>query len=190
MKKLITFIILLIAANFAIGQVPAFQNNYTKPNFVDSVQITKALSVGESITAANIGKYGELYNTTTVISTAAATYYTLTGWTAGQTNGTTLDTDSTIQVLTTGIYLINFHVAMTHAANTTTVHICAFNSDGTEYTNIETETFVRNGTETYIVSGTGLVSLTANEKVSLRMKADNTGNFTPKHSNFNILRIY
>ena len=89
-----------------------------------------------------------------------------------------------------GTYLINFSMSFTHATNNALVHISAFNStDNTELTNIETERKIGTGGDFGNVGGTGIVVLDANDKVSLRAKADNTGNLTVNHGNFNIIRI-
>ena len=146
------------------------------------------LTVNAEFTSNN--SFGELYDPSTVISTATTNYYTLSGWTAGAYNEATLDTDSTILVAQAGTYRINFSMSFTHATVSTVVHICAFNStDNTEFTNIETERKIGTGGDVGSVSGTGLVVLSANDKVCLRAKADKTGNLTVSHGNFNITRI-
>ena len=149
----------------------------------DTVTISGALTTANS--------FGELYDPADVISTAVTgKYYTLTNWTTGQSTSATLDADSTIQLEQAGTYLINFSMSFTHATNNTVVHICAFNStDNTEFTNIETERKIGTGGDFGNVGGTGIVVLDANDKVSLRAKADNTGNLTVNHGNFNIIRI-
>lgn len=134
--------------------------------------------------------FGELYDPADVISTATTSYYTLTSYTAGLYNEATIDADSTIQVNQAGIYKIDFSMSFTHSTNNTTVHISVFNStDNSEFTNIETERKIGTGGDLGSVSGTGLVQLDASDKISIRAKADNTGNLTVSHGNINIIRI-
>ena len=148
---------------------------------------------GETVVTGGLtsdNSFGELYDPSTVISTATANYYTLSGWTAGQVTSGTLDTDSTILVEQAGTYLINFSMSFTHATNNTVVHISAFNSTtNTEFINIETERKIGTGGDLGNVGGTGMVVLAANNKVCIRAKADNTGNLTINHGNFNLIRI-
>lgn len=134
--------------------------------------------------------FGELYDPVDVISTASAKNYTLSNWTAGATNNTTLDADSTILVLTAGTYLVNFSMSFTHSNVAVVVHISAFNStDNTEFTNIETERKIGTGGDLGCVSGTGIIVLSANDKISLRGMADKTGNLTVSHGNLNIIKL-
>lgn len=134
---------------------------------------------------------GELIDPSTVISTALTdNYYTLTGWTEGQSVATTLDADSTILVSENGFYLISFSMSFTHATNNSVVHICVFNStDNTELTNIEAERKIGTGGDVGNVGGVGLVQLSANDKICVRVKSDNTGNLTVNHGNLNVIRI-
>jgi len=152
---------------------------------------TRTLTVnGDLAVTGTQTSFGELVDPVDVISTAVAKYYTLTNWTAGKTNNTTLDADSTILLLTAGTYLVNFSFSFTHSNNSVLTHISAFNStDNTEYTNIETERTIGNGSDIGCVSGTGLITVSANDKVSIRAKADKTGNLTINHGNLNIIKL-
>jgi len=147
------------------------------------------LAQNVEMTSERILPYGELHDPSTVIATATAGYYTLTGWTGGNSYLTTLDTDSTIQVLKRGAYLLSFSMSFTHSIGNTVVHISAFNSDGAEYTNIETERKIGTAGDYGNVGGVGIIFLEAGEKVSVRAKADKSGNLTVNHGNFNIVRM-
>ena len=138
--------------------------------------------------------FGELYDPSTVISTATANYYTLKGWTAGTMNDATFLGDSALILTEVGTYKMEFGMSHTHSANATTVHICGFKRDQAggwyEFTNIEAENYVKTGGEVGNLARSGLFTIsTAPDTVAVRGKADNTGNLTINHGNLNVIRI-
>jgi len=153
------------------------------------VEMIGSASVSGEFTTNN--SFGEMHSSSASVTTVSATkYYTLVAWTAGSYNEATLNTDSTIAVTQAGTYYLSFAMSASHASATTTVHLCAFNStDNTELTNMETQCLFKNAGEVYQLKGAGLVVLTAGEKVSLRVKADNNAGLTPVHTTFTIFRI-
>jgi len=80
-------------------------------------------------------------------------------------------------------------MSFTHSVKNTVANICVFKNNTTELTDMETERKIGTGGDLGNVGGTGLVVLAANDKLSLRAKADNNGNFTVNHGNFNVIRI-
>ena len=157
----------------------------------DSAATVHAGDITASGEVTSNNSFGELYDPSTVISTASATtYYTLQGWTAGQSNAATLDADSTIQVAQAGTYVVNYHMSFTHSTILTIVHMSVFNStDNTEYTNIQAERKIGTGGDYGSMSATGIIVLDANDKISMRAIADKSGNLTVSHGNFNLIRI-
>ena len=161
-----------------------------------SLDINNDADIGGELTSEN--SFAEMYDPATVISTASATtYYALLGWTAGLTNEASADVvDSMMIIDQAGTYLLNFSFSFTHNNSGTLVHICGFKRNGvgggggwTEFTNLETERIIGNGGDVGCVSGTALVTLIASDTLGIRVKADDTGNFTVNHGNFNATRI-
>jgi len=164
---------------------------------VGGVHIAKAnttgLVVSGELTSNN--SFGEMYDPSTVISTATTgKYYALLGWTAGLTNNATADVvDSMMIIDQAGIYKGDFSMSLTHSGTAVVVHVCPFVRDGagawTELTNGETEATKATGGSVSNLGGTWLMQLSAGDTLGIRAKTDKTGNLTINHGNFNVTRI-
>lgn len=138
----------------------------------------------------NLGMaYGELWTAADkVISTADANYRTVTALTTGSTMNVTVD-DSIMTIVNGGTYQVSHSESFTHATNTTLVHFSIFVND-VEATNIETERLIRQGTDYGATASSGFLVLGVDDVVKLKVKADNAGNLTIAHLNFNLHLIY
>lgn len=179
MKRLL--FILLFLPLFSFGQV-----------VVSGANITYDVEVSTD------NSFAEMYNPSTVISTASGTvYYALSGWTAGLTNNATADVvDSMMIVDQAGTYKIDFGNSFTHSGTAVLVHICPFKRNGDwsggewiELTNGETEATKATAGSVSDVSRSLFVELNAGDTLGIRAKADKTGNLTINHGNFNVIRI-
>jgi hypothetical protein len=95
-------------------------------------------------------------------------------------------TDSSIIATKTGFHFVSMSLNLiTHSANNTNVHICAF-IDDVEETSLETERKVATGGDIGSMSSSGYIYLTAGQVVKFKAKADNTGTITIGHSNLTV----
>jgi hypothetical protein len=166
-----------IFAKVAIGEAKAL--SAYELEVVGDVNITGQLTTGNS--------FAELFENASNVTAVIATYRTIKSLQSGQYNEATL-TDSTITITQAGTYLVNYSSSFTHATNSTLCHISLFVND-TEDTSLEAERKIGTGGDYGSMSGTALVTLPANAVCKLRAKADNNGDLTIQHLNFNITRI-
>ena len=146
---------------------------------------TLATTANGELTSDN--SFAELFEDATNTLATTTTYRTITSLQAGDYNEATLG-DSSMTITQAGTYLVNYSSSFTHAVNNTTCHISLFVND-VENTNLEAERKIGTGGDYGSMSGTALVTLTANAVLKLRAKSDNAGNLTINHLNFNCTRI-
>jgi hypothetical protein len=125
--------------------------------------------------------YGHLYEdavggSTSITISDADTYVGWKSATAGQLSGVTADTsDATADHLTIpagggGDYLVSFQCTLNIASGTNASLQAAVHVDGTEKSEVTALTFVSSTTDNDTMSATGILSLSATEEVSLRVK--------------------
>ena len=151
------------------------------------------VSIAGELTTGN--SFAEMYNPTTVISTASATtWYALSGWTAGATNAASADVvDSMLIVDQAGTYKIDLALSFTHATVSTEIECGGYKRDGagawTNLPQLHFERKVGTGGDIGSASFSGFAVLAAGDTLGVRINSDNTGNLTVSHGNFNVIRI-
>ena len=139
-------------------------------------------------TMTSLNAYGELYTASDITLATIATFKTLTGMTAGESNAGVTYTDSTITVLQTGLYRIAATFSFEFSAAVTTSHIALFQNT-TEITKMEAERYTTTANDKGNMGAGCLIQLTANDVLKLKAESTNNGTLTIHHMNWNIERI-
>jgi len=114
--------------------------------------------------------YGGMYitaNTTSETATGSAYDTWTTGWVQGTASNITVNTGSGyLLVPATGVYLLNTSISFYQDAGSAAVWLFAAAQNGTQITKTVCS-HTTSGTDTQTINLTGLLSLTANDQVSL-----------------------
>ena len=131
---------------------------------------------------------GQLYRSAdTTLALTANTYKKLVKFTNAPNYIKTTQTDSTITATWPGYYTVSVNANLTHASDTAIVELGVYKGD-TLQSQIIAKTEIRVGTKYETIAGSGLIYLSAGDIVSLRVRANKTGDLTISGINFYLKR--
>jgi len=170
----------------------------SKPNIKgnDDKLLANDVALDARIVTLEAKIYGELFaiaNGTANALTTQNTWYKYVSWTnVGATAGTTisLDTDDII-CPTAGVYRISFNASF-NGSLSETFELAVFKNEGaTELTNIHIERALGTGGDIGAVAASGIVTLTANDKIELwvRCLSGASKSITIKDANMNLVKL-